>query len=77
MKNRSKLNSIIFALVVVIVAAFSLVACGGSGDNSPLTEADYTVQSDAAIEAGREVYPLDRGKERREDQTRRAYEQRR
>ena len=57
MKNRSKLNSIIFALVVVIVAAFSLVACGGSGDNSPLTEADYTVQSDAAIEAGEKFTP--------------------
>lgn len=57
MKNRSKLNSIIFALVVVIVAAFSLVACGGRGDNSPLTEADYTVQSDAAIEAGEKFTP--------------------
>lgn len=56
MKKRSRLISIIFALVVVIVAAFALVACN-SGNNSPLTDADYTVQADTTIEAGEKFTP--------------------
>ena len=56
MKKRSRLISIIFALVVVIVAAFALGACN-SGNNSPLTDADYTVQSDTTIEAGEKFTP--------------------
>lgn len=59
MKKRSKFITLIVALIVVFAAAFSLAGCnpGGKTDNSPLTEADYTVQTDATVEAGEKFTP--------------------
>ena len=59
MKKRSKLITLIVALFVVLAAAFSLAGCnpGGKTDDSPLTDADYAVQTDATVEAGEKFIP--------------------
>lgn len=60
MKKRSKLITLIVAVLAALIAAFALAGCDGKKpepDNSPLADTDYTVQTDSTIEAGEKFTP--------------------